>query len=364
MNKLSSNRITPNQLTLILIGSIIGIQFITLPNLVTSFAKQDGWISVIIGGIYPLYTILICNYIASEYPYNNIFELSKQYLGRKIGIVCNLIFTCYFLLLTTEIMAGIANIIVIYITPFLKTTQVLLCIALVPCFIAYSGISTLGRMNQTIFYFTIPLFFIPLIAIKDGTILNIMPILQSSPLNILKSSFNTFSAYSGVEFLFLLYPFLTKKDSLKHSSLTAVIFTILLFSSTTFLTIYYLGIDVIPKFLWSVVTVTESIDIPVINSFRYIFMVLFIIILFKSISNLYYAFSFGLNQFFPYKVKSLVSLLCYPLVCFLSTFFGSPVERKTIAIFSIPIYIIFNLIFITVLAILIHRKKGVKNDIS
>ncbi len=54
-------------------------------------------------------------------------------------------------------------------------------------FAVYGGTETVGSLNEIIFFSTIIIFFIPLIAIKNANILNIKPVLDSGMLNILKA---------------------------------------------------------------------------------------------------------------------------------------------------------------------------------
>ena len=45
------NLLTPNEVTFILMGIIIDVTVASLPNDVMVAARQDGWISVLIGAI-------------------------------------------------------------------------------------------------------------------------------------------------------------------------------------------------------------------------------------------------------------------------------------------------------------------------
>ena len=90
MNK-KNKQITSYQLFFILVGCVIGMSVTSLPADVVSIAKQDGWVSTIIGGIYPLYIVLIGGIIIRKYPDSNIMSLSKAYFGKIIGNILNLL---------------------------------------------------------------------------------------------------------------------------------------------------------------------------------------------------------------------------------------------------------------------------------
>lgn len=360
MDKYQDSYLTPSQLTLILVGSMIGIGVLTLPLDVIKDAKQDGWISSALGVVYPLYFVLLAQYMHKKFPQQNILILSKKYCGKFLGTILNLIFILFFLLILTEVAAGMSNLLMIYMTPFLTVKKILITALLMPAFVAYKGIKTLGRMNEVIFYLTLVVFFIPIAALKEGSILNIMPVFSSGIISIIKSTKDTMLAYNGIEILLLIYPFFKDNKRLKKCGITSIIIAMILYIWFSFISIFYLGIDIIPKFLWPIVTVTEAITIPIINSFRYIFMSLWTMIIFKIMSNCYYAFTFGLSQLTKSVNRKSFVILMYPLIFYLSTLYGNPTTRRAFLGKIIPIYSLYNILYVGIIALLITMKKGEK----
>lgn len=360
MKKISETYLTNHQYVIILIGSMVGIGMLSLPNDVVEIAKQDGWIAGGIGGIYAIYMVFIGSYISKEYPDKNILDLSIMYFGKFLGSVLNLIFISYFIYTITVICSGISNVLIMYITPFLNAKKILLTLLLVPAFIAYKGIKTLGRVNEVVFYLTLPFFLVTIVALKDGNILNLMPVFSSGIKNILKASKETSFSYSGIEILFLIYPFLNDKKKSLSLGMKAAVVTMITYMWIIFITIYYLGINVIPKFLWSAVSVSESIRVPGINSFRYITMSLWTLLIFKNISSYYFVIDYGLSKTCKKISREMWVYILYPLIIFISSLYGAPNTRRYILSIITKYYIIFNLTYVTFIAMLIKLKKGEK----
>jgi spore germination protein (amino acid permease) len=354
MNKNKDSLLTENQLTYILVGSMIGSSVLTLPIDVVKYAEQDGWISCILGLIYPMYMFFIAHYMYKKFPKENILILSKKCFGKIIGTILNFIFIIFFLLILTEAASGIANLLKIYMVSFLDKNKILITIFLPATFIAYKGIKPLGKTNEVIFYLTFLAFIIPIGALKDGMLINIMPVFGSGIVNIIKATKETALAYSGMEILFLIYPFLQDNKSLKKCGLKSVLITGIVYTWFVFITIYYLGIDIIPKFIWPLVTVTEAITIPVINNFRYIFIVLWTVIMIKILSNYYYSFTFGLSEIIKKVSRKQFIFLMYPLIFYLSTKYENTIIRGDFASKIIPVYVIFNLIYVSAVALFIN----------
>lgn len=357
MNKLESNNITPGEFTCLLIGSMIGVGILSLPNDLVNVAKQDSWISAAIGAVYPLYMVIVASFLWKKHPQENILFLSKKYLGKYLGNILNLIFLLYFVLFTTSVAFGVSLILETLISNFLSTSKILLIIFFLAAYTSMKGLKLLGRLNQLMFLYTIFLSFILAVALLRGTYLNICPILGSGILNIIKASKNSAFAYGGIEVLFLIYPYVTDKKKITKSSLLSVIITALIYSWVTFITIYYLGIDIVPKIEWSVNSVTKTLEIPVINNFRFIFTILWATIIYKTISNHYFITAFILKDFFKkIPIKKIIYAL-YPLMLYLSLRYKNSADRLNFLNYIIPKYTLFNMIYVALITIIIYLKK-------
>ena len=280
---------TTSELTFTLVGSVLGVALLSLPNDVIKYAKQDGWISCILGALYPTYMIFTADYMCKRFPKDNILKLSKRHLGGFLGTILNIIFISYFCFLATEIASSVSNVVRVHMTPFITNCKFLSVFFLAPAFIAYKGVKTLGKVNELFFYLTIAIVLIPIAVLKYGLLLNLMPVFGSGMINIIKSAGQSIYSYCGIEILFLIYPYLQNSKDLKRAGLKSVFILIFIYTWFTFTVIYYLGIDIIPKFLWSTIVTAEAIKLPIINNFRYIFMVLFSFIMLKSVANHYYS---------------------------------------------------------------------------
>lgn len=358
MDKNDDSLVTSSELTMILLSCMLGVGVLSLANSVVKTAKQDGWIACILGAIYPLYMIFMANYIYKKYPKEDILAVSKKCFGKILGTILNIIFIVFFLFVGSAAASGISNVLRIYMTTFLTNRQFLLVFLLIPAFMAYKGIKTLARVSEVIFYITIPLFFVPLAVLKEGNILNIMPVFSSGLINIVKASKETAFAYTGIEVLFLIYPYLKNGKDLKKSCIKSVIITMIIYTWFVFTTIYYLGIDIIPKFIWSTITISESILIPIINNFRYIFMVLWSAILFRTIGIYFYGFTYGLSEIIKKVSRKDFVLLVYPLFFLISSKYGIPIIRANILAKIVPLYSVFNIVYITIIALILAMKKG------
>ncbi|GAA0179780.1 endospore germination permease [Clostridium sediminicola] len=356
MNKQKNNLLTSDELTCFLLSFVIGGSgILKLPNVLVETARQDAWISVIIALVYPIYVILIAIYIINKHPKENILSLSKKYFGCFLGSILNFIFIVQFLLFTVSIISDFIILMRTFIVDFLTPLKVGIIGVSLAAYGAYKGLKVLGKTSELIFYIFIVVMLFSMSALKEGSILNLQPVLGSGLLNILKTSKTTAYSYYGWEALLLFYPYVENTKAIKKSALKAVAICGIIYVWVVFVTIFYVGIEIIPESYWSLILVFESIHVPVINNFRYIFMFIWILLSLRISANYYFAVAFNLNYFTKIDIQKLC-LFIYPLILYLSLKLSDRILRAEIIDFVTPTSIIFNLIFFTLTALLIRIK--------
>lgn len=362
MKKAGVSDITANQFMYILIGAMIGTGILSLPNAMAKISRQDGWISAFIALWYPLYIVIIGIYFSKKYPNDDILSLSKKCFGKFLGSILCLLFTLQFLVDIVSVSAGYSNISRVYIVDFLIPLKVIILVLLLGLYGAFQGLKIVGRISEVSFYFLMVLLFVPLLALREGSFLNVSPMFGSGIKSILKASNEAIFSYAGIEVIFFIYPHVNDKKEIANKALKSVISTAIIYAYITFMTIYYIGPDVIVKSFWSVMVINETVNLPFINSFRFIFMFFWSLIIYKTIVNLYYALSYGLsNATFKFRIQK-VCFFIYPFILFISLKYDNPMSRRDLIQKISPLITYYNLIYITILSIIIHFKKENKNE--
>ncbi|AJD29768.1 spore gernimation protein [Clostridium sporogenes] len=359
-----NNVLTTSQTMVMIAGSMIGIGILSLPANLAKVAHNDGWIGVIIGSLYPFYMV-ICSFIIfkdSSYQNINIVEISKIYFGKFFGSLLGFIFTLQFLAYIIITSGNISNMLRVYLVLFLEQYKLAIPILLISVYTASKGIRALGRINEVIFYASIPLILLTVLALKQGNILNIKPILGTPISDILKASIEPVYSFVGIEIIFLIVPLMKDKTKIKISFLKATVIIVFLYIWLSFVSIYYLGPDIAKKLYWPTLSLAETISIPGISNFKFVFMFLWSSIIFKTIANQNYFFYYSLSSIFKKIAPNILYLLVFLFAAIsvsrLDSFILLKKINKGISIF----YLIFNLIFITIITIITLVKNGGKNE--
>ncbi|MBW9158263.1 GerAB/ArcD/ProY family transporter [Clostridium tagluense] len=353
------NLLTPNEVTFLLIGIMLDVTAASLPNDVVEAAKQDGWISVIIGAIYPLYVALLAIYVSGKFPKENILLLSKRYLGKTFGTILNFLFLLSFFSYFPPLISTIGIITRTEVMPNLTPLKIYVILFFIGAYAASKGIKVMGRIGSITFWMVLGIIIPTISILKQGSYLNISPIFGTGIINILKGSLSCVYDYSLMELIFLIYPFINDSSKIKASALKAVGITAIIYTWITFVTIYYMGKDIIPKTIWSFFTVTVGVKVEIINNFTYVFIFFWIIIAIKSVAIFNYVCVFILEDIKKIKSKRIIYVVIAASVIIIAkTYYGDKVSLDEITKYTSPISTIYNLIYITLITILIWIKKG------
>lgn len=360
----SSNKkqscLTVSQFAIIIFGSIVGVGILSLPNGVVKEAHQDGWISTLIGGIYPIYVVIIASYIGKKFSNDSILVLSKRYFGKILGSIFNLIFATYFIFIAAMIASYYTNLMRNYIVGFLTPFKIIAILFISVIYTVSRGLKVIGRISEISFYFTIILIMTTIVALRDANMVNVAPVFGSGVSSIANGAMKSVFSYAGAEIILLIYPFLKEKRKMLTSSLISVAIVIVIYVWCVFVTTYYLGPDIVVKNFWSLLLVMGCVTVTVINNYKYIFMTFWSLIAFKSISINGYASIYIIKDFARKIDVKKIYFLMYPLLVYLALKYGNEISRQSISENILPYYVIFNLLYMTSIALFIFFKRGAK----
>jgi spore germination protein len=361
MNKKESILLSSSETTFLLVSFLLGSGFFKLPNLISEISKQDAWISALLGVLYPLYIVLIICYIIKKHPQGNILTLSKKIFGKILGTILNCIFLVQWILVTIGMTSDFVRISTVYFIAFLTPLKVVIVVVALFVYASSKGLKTLAKSSQIVILGLLFIMVISTGVLRSGSILNLQPVFGSGLTNIIAGIKPTFSFYLGFEALAVFYPNIYDGKTIKKASLKAVLICTVIWVWINFITVYNMGIYTIPKHSWAFIAVFESIQVKVITSFRYIFMVVWCLVSIQSISNWYYTSSFIINDITKIKMN-IINLCLYPVIVFLSLKLMSELVKKaTIDILS-PICLVFNIFYFTLIAVIVYFKSNKANS--
>ncbi|ERJ11567.1 GerAB/ArcD/ProY family transporter [Haloplasma contractile] len=229
-------------------------------------AKQDAWITSILGMIGGLLLFLIYYYIFKQYPNHNFCKVMEKLFGKLIGKLISLIYIGHFILIATLVERDIGEMLKLYVLPETPIYLSQLIGLVVVGYAVYLGIEVMGRFNELSFYLAVGLFVLfVLLTIGSGIIKidNLFPILEQGWKPILKTTFPLTLAfpYSELFVFIMIFPNVNKKSKIASRGILAYVFVGFVLTIINVVNIFVLGPYLSEKALFPTLLTTRLIAI-------------------------------------------------------------------------------------------------------
>jgi spore germination protein KB len=220
-----TEKITVNQLGIILFSFVASTIVLTLPGLIAMFAKQDAWISVFPSTLTGLLSIWVMVLLSKRYPGLTIIQYSQQILGKWLG-TCLGLYYIYFWFMSLSIMT-IQHTFFIKALLLPRSPSIIGSLTLlILCGLAvYMGIEVIGRCTE----FLTPMkliFLMPLLILTIGAADSeqLKPILGDGILPVLQGAILPGGAFMNQLFILgWLLPYLNQPKKAYKVSLLALL---------------------------------------------------------------------------------------------------------------------------------------------
>lgn len=221
MKKYTYNEITLLQYIFLIVGTQIGVGFLSLPRVLAEKAGTDGWMGLIIGWILSVVASIFIVKTAEKYPNDTLYDLLIRFFGKILGKVAIIIILVYTLWFSWIIFINTMLYIKGWFLPKTPDYLIMLLFSIPVLFIVRNGLRVIGRYNELIFYMTIWLPVVFLFPLKDGSFLHLLPLFKVGWKEISATVPPVIYSFLGFELVFFFYPFLQKKQYAVHGIIIA-----------------------------------------------------------------------------------------------------------------------------------------------
>lgn len=307
---------------MLLILDIFGLGITILPRRTAEIAGQSGWIAVVIGCLFAMVCVFIIATLASKFHNDNFVDYCIKIVGRPLGILISWGFVIKIIVslaLELRVFSEILKQIMLFSTPFWAISISML---LLGAYAASKGYEARGRIAEIlIFVILIPLIIVFSFAISDTDFTNLMPFFEeASGMDFINGGFISLFSFSGIEFVLLAYPYLTRKNKARRKCIYAVGFVGIIMIVITAITIARFGkFDVVHQ-MWPVLEIMDTINLPgsFIERQDALIMSFWIISIFVVINAGMFFASLLLKNIVQKGTHSTFIVICIPIVYFIS----------------------------------------------
>jgi spore germination protein (amino acid permease) len=240
----NTEQITKSQLFSLIVMFEVGTTTLFAINIK---AKQDAWVATLIAMLIGMTYLLIFTEIQKAYPNKNFIEIIIAILGKGFGIPVSLIYAFFFIYPSARNMRHVAELNKMTILPQTPLIVILAILMFVQLYIFFLGIKVFARTSEIMMpifiFFIISIYLLSLMS-GEIHIKNMLPILGNGYQPLLKALFPVGISFPFSEmFVFTMYwKYIPSIQVVRNTSIKAVIFSSIILTITSILTISVLGV--------------------------------------------------------------------------------------------------------------------------
>ncbi|NGM82045.1 endospore germination permease [Paenibacillus sp. 7124] len=367
---LDRGKISARQAGFLMFTFLMGSSAVIIPSSAASFAKQDGWLTVVIATLIGIAVVLLFTKLGLLFPERSIVEYSEIILGKWIGKAVGLLYVlypCYTGALVTGVFRDYVITVALPQAPAIIVSGSLLAV------IAYAvrgGIEALGRVNELILPFReLIVMIIILMLVTEYKWNYLLPFLGQGIPPVIKGSVSVASLPFGETIVFaMLLPNISNIRKVKKSYILAVIFGGSMLTISVLISLLVFGPSIVARMNYPTHELIKYIEkLGFLTDMDTLGMMLWISSGFTKIAILYYCAAVGLAQWCRLSdYRFVVNPLGVLIFIFSIAAYGNLVED---AVFVTTIWPFFSLPFVILLPLLmlivakIRRLDGRKEEV-
>ncbi|WP_342601221.1 endospore germination permease [Psychrobacillus sp. FSL H8-0483] len=362
-------KINSYQFLILVIFFTIGTSILTVPSVLAAGAKQDAWISAIIGTGIGLLFIWLFITIALWFPHLTFIQINEKVFGKWVGKTFSVLFVLISFLFTSELIYYCGSFLNIHTLPNTPMVALNLLMAAIVVMGVRLGLETIARSAEIIIVGFFILFLILVVFISpDIKFENIQPVFEMGTKKIVQSSL-FYVAISSVNAIVLLMIFpscINKMKQVKKIFLIGNLIGGIIIIVLTFLSISVLGAADTTRQMYPSYELAKRINIGnFVQRIEGLMSTLWIISLYFKTILYFYASVLGMAQILNLKDYRPITLplgmiaVVLSIVIFPNVIYQQKFDSTTGKSLSLLIGLFLPLLLVVVYAI---RKKQLKKD--
>ncbi len=311
------------QFMVISINSMVGTTIIILPRAVAEIAKQDLWLSVLLGGVLIAVSFRIAAALAARFSDHTAIEYHCILLGWFWGNILNVAMLALMIAVTAEIIRVFRISVKIFLLDMTPSQIITLAMLVLVLYAAQHGLVPIIRVQQFLLLFSYSTFiFLVLLGLLEVNTQQFTPMLADGIKPVVLSAFECWTAYTGPELVIgLLYPYFAQLESVVRFGLAGIGGVTVLFVLISGITLGILGAEETAHLLIPTIMAYRSIEIPdtFVERIDGYLMIVWIAICFSCLLNWFYFTGFVAARMLKLENSRPVMVLLIPVIAYLVT---------------------------------------------
>lgn len=355
--------ISPYQITMIIIMTLIGVGIFFLPFNLANSAGTNSTIIIVFGGIISLIAMNIMIALNCRFPGKTFPDYCSEIIGVMPAKILTFIYAVYFasfIAYEARVFNEVVKLFLLFRTP---SEVIIFSIILVCTYAVRGGVECIARAMELFFLLLfIPLILILLPGVVSVDFSNMLPVFHGLSSKILKALPDMALSFAGYELLLFYVGFMKEPKKAHLNASIGMIFVIIIYLILNTLCLGMYGTEALKKIVWPVLDYVRSINLPglFIERLDGVMLGIWVFTVYTTMIALYFGLTYSLSKVFGTRDHKQYALPAVPVIYFLSLIPENiaQLEKTTTYLFNYLGSILIFAVPILLLLIAWIRKKG------
>jgi spore germination protein (amino acid permease) len=300
----------------------VGIGIHGFQRVIFMVAKQDAWISVLIAGFATHIVVFVIIKTLQIYGSTDIYGIHHDVYGKWLGKVFSSLYILYCLWVFLIILKNYIEVMQTWVFPTVPVWMFSFSILLLVIYGVTGGI----RMIVGVCFFSIALsiwmFGFIGYPLRFADFDHLLPVMESNLMTILKGAHKMTLTIVGFEILYVIYPYMEKKDKVQKYAHMGIAATTILYLILMLLAIGYFSPGQLESTIWPTLSLFKIVKLPFIERTEYVAVTFWLLIILPNLMLYLWAAvrgakrSFGISQI---KTLWIFTTLIFVMSLFINT---------------------------------------------
>ncbi|RDY70263.1 endospore germination permease [Halobacillus sp. SY10] len=299
MTQQNEQKLSQRQFFFIIVQTQIGVGVLSVPYELHSVAKQDSWISLLLGAVAIQVLLVGIWFVAKNFPHDTLFTMNDKMFTKWVGRPLSILYIFYFIGVGTLIILLFSRMISIWVLPNTPLWVMALLMVTVCMYMVGGGLLVLGRLYTMLSFLLVFLLCLIIFSTKETHIMYLFPMLETGWGKIFAGINKAIFSFFG--FIVSLVIFSKVEGTNKQKLKTIVMahwFVTLFYLFTVFASFTFFSTSELPLVPEPVLYMLKTFSLPIIARIDLFFISIWVINVATSFATYLYLSSLGLSDLF------------------------------------------------------------------
>ncbi|MCT2535784.1 spore germination protein [Aquibacillus koreensis] len=337
-----------------------GLGILGAPRHIFQEAKQDAWISVLIGGVIMHVVVVVMVIILKNYESADILGIQVDVFGTWIGKALGTVYILYIFGVLLSSLINYIQIVQVFIYPQMPPWLLGALLILLIVYTVLGGFRVAVGVTFVFFFLSFWLFFFLYEPARLMDLNHFKPMLEATPKELLFGSYQAGYSYVGLEILFFIYPFIENKKKISMPVHAGVASTTILLLVVTVISVGFFTSITLEHLIWPALSMYKIIEYPIIERFDLIVVTQWAMVIFPNFILFAWLITYSMKRLYGISQRKVLYTIATLLLIGIIYIKKQTIISQFIATISNIGFIIAIVYPVILLPLVLIKRKLVK----